>query len=911
MRRGWAISRRCSSTRPPRSTCSSSLLSSSAQRPRPPPRAPSWRWTMQPVPVRGSTQQAKAAYRTRVEELREELEQARDWRMTSAPRGPRRSWTSSRASWPEPSVSAAATGPRHRRPSARARAWDGRSTRPCARSLRRCRSSARISSAPSAPACLLLPSRAGAGLRGAGPAHRAPESALPRGTVTFMLTDVEGSTRLFAQHRREAARALRRHEELIAAAVPASRGTLLQERGEGDSTFALFARATDALACALEVQRAMEREDWPGGLHVRVRVGLLAGEADPGESDWRGIGVNRCARIRALAHGGQVLVSGSVRELAGEDLPRGSEPARPRAAPAAGPRAPGASLPARPPRPAARLPAAPLCGSASPQPAAPAHQLRRARAGARRARDAARPHPSRHPDRGGRVGKDPAGEEVAATQVERTRDGAWFVDLAPVFDPQLVLKAVAQVLGVRERPHSDLLDDILERVRESELLLVLDNCEHLVEACARLAEDLLRACPDLRLLATSREPLGVPGERVFRTGSLAVPATGDSPDAIARAESVVLFGDRASAALGSFELAPETAPVVAHVCRRLDGLPLAIELAAARTASLSLDDLGIASGRLLRAAHGRRPDGAAASADPRGDGRVELRAAQRAPTPVVRPAVGVRRGWTLAAAETVCASAGRREALRRRRSGRAGRQVARRAQGADPLPAARDAPAVRERPAARGGTGRRRSRCPPGWAVGLAEEAERNLDGFEQAAWLDRLERELDNLRAALEWAITLGQRRGGPPPCLDHGRQPVDVALARARGPAVAAAPAGRPRQRWPRPCGPRAFWPPVGSTSRPASGHAGRPVRAEPRALPRGRRRRGGGSRPHLDGVQSLGDRGRRRDRRHPRGRHRCGAARGAAAGDGDSARTERNLVVAPRPRSGAARSWRRAGS
>ena len=142
--------------------------------------------------------------------------------------------------------------------------------------------------------------------------------------MTFVLTDVENSTRLYAVDPREAARALRRQEELIAAAVPARRGTLPSKRGEGDSTFAVFTRATDALACALEVQRAMEREDWPASLQVRVRMALHAGEADPGAPDWRGVAVNRCARIRALAHGGQVLVSGAVRELAGEDLPAGA-----------------------------------------------------------------------------------------------------------------------------------------------------------------------------------------------------------------------------------------------------------------------------------------------------------------------------------------------------------------------------------------------------------------------------------------------------------------------------------------------------------------------------------------------------------------------------------------------------------
>ena len=212
----------------------------------------------------------------------------------------------------------------------------------------------------------------------------------------------------------------------------------------------------------------------------------------------------------------------------------------------------------------------------------------------------------------GGSGKTRLAIEVAARTAGQTRDGAWLVDLAPVFDPQLVLKAVARVLGVRERPHSSLLGDILERLRESELLLVLDNCEHLVDACARLAEDLLRACPELRLLATSREPLGVPGERVFRTGSLTVSARNDPPDAIARAEAVILFGDRATAvlgqlrararhgALGGTHLPQARRPTARdRACRRQDGV-----LVAGRPE--------LAPGRLLRAADRRCADRAAA-----------------------------------------------------------------------------------------------------------------------------------------------------------------------------------------------------------------------------------------------------------------------------------------------------------
>jgi predicted ATPase/class 3 adenylate cyclase len=714
----------------------------------------------------GLDSRAKAAYRARVEELHEEIEQARDWADDARVARAREELDFIAHEL----ARAVGLGGRDR-PTAsqaeRARQNVGRALHKAVRQIaaalpelgahleRTIHTGAFCSYRPDPePAVAFLPRAP------------APADALPRGTVTFMLTDVEDSARLLAQHRREATRALRRHEELIAAAVPARRGVLLQERGEGDSTFALFARATDALECALEVQRAMECEDWPSDVPVGVRVALHVGEADPEESERRGIAVNRCARIRALAHGGQVLVSGAVRELAGDDLPSGASL-----------RNLGLHRLRGLERPEHLFqlvhPELPLDFPPLRSPGALRHNLplqltsfvgrERELDELATLLDCARLVTLTG---AGGSGKTRLAIEVAARHAKQIRDGAWLIDFAPVFDNQLVLKAVARVLGVRERPHSDLLDDILERLRESQLLLVLDNCEHLADTCARLAEDLLRSCPEIRLLATSREPLGVPGERVFRTASLAVPAADDGPDAIACAEAVILFADRAAAALGSFELAPDTARMVAHLCRRLDGLPLAIELAAARTASLSLEDLAshlddcfalLTGGARTALPRQRTLEATVAWSYDLLDER------QRRLFDRLSVFAG---GWTLHAAETVCAA-----------TGIEARQVA------DDLAALVDKSLV-VRDALEGRRTRYRlletlrqygrnklsetSKAAPvrdahlNWAVALAEEAERHLDGLEQAAWLDVLERELDNLRAALEWAITSRNAEAG-----------------------------------------------------------------------------------------------------------------------------------------------------
>lgn len=367
----------------------------------------------------------------------------------------------------------------------------------------------------------------------------------------------------------------------------------------------------------------------------------------------------------------------------------------------------------------------------------------------------------------GGVGKTRLAIQVAGELVNEFRDGVWLVELAPIADPALVTQALAVALGVREQSGREIAETVSGYLRPRQALLVLDNCEHLVEAVARLVEGLLRACPELRILATSREALGIGGEAVSRVRSLSVPDAAGQPVAagVADYEAVALFCDRATTAVGSFVLTPKTAPLVVQICRRLDGIPLAIELAAARLKVLSLDQIvERLDNRFQLLTGGSR------TALPRQktlratiDWSYELLpSAERA---VLRRLSVFAGGASLEAAEAVCAGdiveAGQvldllseltsKSLVQVEDSGGAARyQLLEtiRQYGEDHLREPGEAAALRQRHS--------------DWFQSLAERAELELKGPEQLMWSELLEIELENLRAAFEWSLQAGDTEAG-----------------------------------------------------------------------------------------------------------------------------------------------------
>jgi len=412
---------------------------------------------------------------------------------------------------------------------------------------------------------------------------------LPTGTVTFLFTDLEGSTRLWEQQPEAMREALARHDEILREAVETQGGVVVKTTGDG--LHAAFASAEAALLAAAAGQVALAADRWDRTGPLLVRMGIHTGAGELRDGDYFGPALNRAARLTGVAHGGQVLVSLATEELVRDSLAGESELVE-----LGEHRLRDLSRPERVfqfqvPGLACEFP---VLRSLDALPGNLPVQLTsfvgREEDMARVAGELGQARVVTLTGVGG-VGKTRLAVEVAAEVVPEYRDGAWLVELAGVRDVEAVPDVVVAMFGLQPAPGRSTTETLLEFLANKELLLVLDNCEHLLRAVADLVDGIVRACPGVRVLATSREGLNVAGEHMLGLASMEVPGEPAEPDAIARCDAAVLFVDRARSVKASFVLEESHAGAVGQVCRRLDGIPLAIELAAARIAMLTPSEL--------------------------------------------------------------------------------------------------------------------------------------------------------------------------------------------------------------------------------------------------------------------------------------------------------------------------------
>lgn len=419
---------------------------------------------------------------------------------------------------------------------------------------------------------------------------------VPTGTVAFLLTDVEGSTHAWEAEPDAMALAMERHDAILDVAVAARGGARPLAQGEGDSIVAAFPRASDAVLAALDAQRSLVAEDWPTSLPLRVRMAVHAGEARTlPDGAYAGQAIIRTARLRAIAHGGQVLVSQPARDLTVDHLGEavvfedlGEHRLRDLARPERVYQLLGPGLPDD----FAPLQSLDLHRHNLPVQLSTFIGRREEMASVARLLEVERLVTIVG---AGGSGKTRLAHQVAAEVIDRNTDGTWWVELAEVRDAALLADAIAKAAGVRGAEGGTEAADALARVlADQSLLLVLDNCEHLIDDVAMVVDRLLRACPSLRVLTTSREPLDLPGEVAWRIPPLGVPiapAADGAVGAIGQADSVRLFLDRAQRVRPNFHLTDANAPTVAALCVRLDGVPLAVELAAARCRTLTPEQI--------------------------------------------------------------------------------------------------------------------------------------------------------------------------------------------------------------------------------------------------------------------------------------------------------------------------------
>lgn len=582
----------------------------------------------------------------------------------------------------------------------------------------------------------------------------------PTGTVTFLFTDIEGSTRLWEQNPVGMEKALADHDAILRHAIEHHAGHIFKTIGDAFCT--AFATPSNALAAALDAQRELESSvETSSALHVRMA--LHTGQPEHRDGDYFGRDLNRIARLVSIGHGGQVLVSGPTRDLIGDDVPGGAE---------------FLDLGEHQLRDLERAERVyqvlhadlrsdfpPLESSDRPRHNLP-HRLTRFvdRERAIETVNSLLDHHRMVTLTGlGGTGKTRLATRVARGLLDRFEDGVWFVELGAVTDPGRVPQAVASAVGIREAGGRPLLDTLTNGLRSKHLLLLLDNCEHARDACAELAALLLHASPGIRILATSRERLGLEGEQVWRVPVLDTPNPDRLPStAVAEAaqafDAVQLFVDRARLARSDFTINEQNAATVARLCHGLDGIPLAIELAAARIAVLSVEEIAdrlYDRFRLLRSgsrSKGARHDTLEATIE----WSYELLEPEE--QALFRSLSVFASGWTLRAAESVCGLADSvidslgalvdksLVIVEREPAGESRYRMLEttRDYAAQRLAETGDTSAVHDRHLS--------------WFEELTERAEDGLSGPDSAEWMDRLRADNDNLRAALEWSLRGGE---------------------------------------------------------------------------------------------------------------------------------------------------------
>ncbi len=591
----------------------------------------------------------------------------------------------------------------------------------------------------------------------------------PSGTLAFLFTDIEGSTHRWEHHQQSMGATIARHDAMLRHEIEVRDGYVFKT--VGDAFCAAFHTVPLAVAAAIAAQRCIEAEDWGEPGPVRVRMAVHVGAAEEREGDYFGPSVNRVARLLSAGHGGQVLLSLPAAELARDSLPEGislRDMGEHRLKDLARPErifqivVPGLAAVFAPLRTLDNRP------NNLPQQVTPFVGRERdvaAIAGLLR-EDHVRLVTLTGP---GGTGKTRLSLQVAAELLDDYPDGVWFVPLEAATDEERVSAAIAQALAVRERAGSSLEEAVLEFVASRTLLLVLDNFEQVAHA-APLVSRLLRAGEGLDVLVSSRVRLGIQGDHEYRVPPLGLPDLADGGtvevEQLAQCEAVQLFVDRAQAAKRGFELTQDNAAAVAQICQHIDGLPLAIELAAARVRMLPPPALLARLSDTLRMLVGGGAD--------RPERHQTLRGTIGWSYDLLLPSQQVllarlsvfAGGWTFDAAEAVANPNGDLDVFTDLEA-LVDHSMVRQEEMPDGEPRFHALVTIRdfarEQLATMGTNEVSRVRSGHAdWSVELAESAEPELTGPDQAAWLSRLDDEIDNLRAALGWLEETGKTEAG-----------------------------------------------------------------------------------------------------------------------------------------------------